>query len=170
MADEVTKETPLLKYFAERMSFPMHTLQPAFDGVHKYGPMLGLVLHREGQFQTELFIVPKEVELLEFHNHPNVDSYEMHLAGDFTFQSHGVDYINPNAVETLGDKTFVDVPSEHVHGVLFRGPGAFISFQYWKNGVKPSSVGEDFEVDHKNENHLKNLKGLDRKDKPVILD
>lgn len=161
---------PLDHYFTHLMSQPFGNLLPALMGIKQYGPMLSIVLDRQGQFQAEMFLVPEGVDLLEFHNHPNVDTYELYITGDFIFESNGVQYQSSLELERLNKRNIVWVPSEHIHGALFKTPGAFISFQYWKNGVAPTSVGEDFEVDHKNENHLKGLKGLDRLDKPVILE
>lgn len=161
---------PLDNYYTHLMSNPFGNFIPALGTVYQYGPMLSIILDRTDYFQLELFLVPKEIELIEYHNHPNVDSYELHLAGDFIFESNKVKYTSSPELLALNQKNPVWVPTEHVHGGLFKTGGAFLSFQYWKNGVLPTSVGNDFDVDHRNENHLKGLKGLDREDKPVILE
>ncbi len=41
----------------------------------------------------------------------------------------------------LAQRTFHRVFSSDVHGANPEGGIAFLSFQYWKNDVKPSSVG-----------------------------
>lgn len=158
------------EYFAYVMSQPFLNLAPVYHGVYQYGKLMSIVLHRQDNYQLELFLVPKEIQLLEFHIHPNVDSYELHMSGDFVFESNNIQYNLSESCLRLVEKLPVNVPSTHIHGGIFKTAGSFMSFQQWNNGVQPTSVGEDFEVDHKNPSHLKGLQGVDRLDKPVIID
>ncbi len=164
------KFNSLADYFEYVMSQPFLNLAPIYHGVYQYGNLMSIVLHRQDNYQLELFLVPDTIQLLEFHTHPNVDSYELHMAGDFVFESNNVQYHLPESCLRLIEKLPVNVPSTHIHGGIFKNGGAFISFQQWKNGVQPTSVGHDFEVDHKNPSHYKDLQGVDRKDKPVLKD
>lgn len=153
------KFSPLPAYVAHVLEKPFNNLLPAFSGVYTYGKTLGIVIDRNDCFQTELFIVPNSVELIEYHNHPNVDSFEMHISGDFVFEINGVKYPSSPEVVHLNQKTLAYVAAEDIHGAIWNSSGAFLSFQYWKNGVKPTSVIEDFKLDENNENHKKGLKG-----------
>jgi len=159
---------PLIAYVNYVMASPFGHLTPSYLGVNQYGPMMAVVLDRSGHFQTELFIIPESVQLIEYHRHPNVETFEMTITGDFIFESNGVKYQSSPEVVQYNKKNLIHVQETHVHGGLFKTAGAFITFQNWKNGVQPTSVGMDFSVDHLNENHMKGLKGLERKDKPVI--
>lgn len=153
------KFNPLTNYVDHVLSKPFNNLLPAVNGIYNYGKVLGVVIDRNDQFQTELFIVPGGLELIEYHNHPNVDSFEMHICGDFIFESNGIKYPSSPELVHLNQKTLVYIPSEDIHGALWKSSGAFMSFQHWKNNVKPTSVILDFKLDENNENHKKGLKG-----------
>lgn len=98
----------------------------------------GVVLYRYGQYQVELFNVKPNSEIVP-HIHPNVDSFEVYVAGDIKFMCNQ-DWFEQNA---LGDK--IRVYPNSWHGGLFgeRG-GCFLSVQKWLNGVPPSFVGNDW--------------------------
>jgi hypothetical protein len=98
----------------------------------------GLVLYRKDNFQVELFICKPFATIVQ-HVHPNVDSYEVQIAGDITFYCDGV------LRDTGGP---VRVRPDSWHGGSF-GPrgGSFMSVQKWLNGVEPKFVGDDWE-DH----------------------
>ena len=152
---------PTLQYYNYIMQTGLNNLRPVFDGMSQFGNVLGIVLDRQDQFQVELFIVPKGLELIEFHVHPNVDSIELPLCGDFTFTTNGTPYKSQALPETLKDKLPAWVGSSDLHGATWAGTGgAFISVQYWRNGVKPTSVTQDFELDENDERLNKGLKGL----------
>lgn len=151
---------PVNHYFEHMMNKKLGDWKPLFHGFNQYGSTTGIVIDRQDQFQTELFIVPEGIELIEFHVHPNVDSIEIPLAGDFTFTSNGVDFRNAEKPERLFDKSPAWVDSESIHGATWRSGGAFLSFQYWKNGVKPTSVIKDFLLDPTQVIHTLGLKGL----------
>jgi hypothetical protein len=137
--------------------------------ITQYGPMLGLVLDRQDYFQTELFIIPEDIKLIEYHSHPNVDVYQMHVFGDFIFESNGFQYKSSSEIKSFNHKLLSNdsiafVPAGDIHGLLVNSASSFMTFQYWKNGKLPESVGNDFILDKDNINHSKGLKGLDRKD------
>lgn len=152
---------PVLHYFNHIMNNNFSNLKPKFDGMSMYGNVLGIVLDRQDQFQLELFIVPKGLELIEFHVHPNVDSVELPLCGDFTFTTLGVPYKSEPLPEALKDKLPAWVGSNDLHGATWAGTGgAFLSFQYWKNQVKPTSVTQDYLLDEDDHHLSSGLKGL----------
>jgi quercetin dioxygenase-like cupin family protein len=98
----------------------------------------GVVLYRYEQYQVELFNVKPNSEIVP-HIHPNVDSFEVYVAGDIKFMCNQ-DWFEQS---TLGDK--IRVYPNSWHGGLFgeRG-GCFLSVQKWLNGVPPSFVGNDW--------------------------
>lgn len=140
----------LLRQYMEAVGVTrMADLRPPVDAFHtRNGRTLGVVLDRRGQFQLELFVVPPGIEIIEFHVHPNVDSFELPVAGSFNFISAG----NPNVFESVGnalrERTAVRVRPEDVHGAVWTPKGgAFFSFQHWLNGVTPTTVINDFDID-----------------------
>ena len=46
----------------------------------------------------------------------------------------------------LSNRLPVNVSRTAEHGVRFKGGGAFLSFQYWRNGKKPTTVGHNFDI------------------------
>lgn len=151
---------PVNNYFSHMMQKSLALFKPLYKGFHSYGSTVGIVLDRQDQFQTELFIVPEGVKLIEFHIHPNVDSIEIPLSGDFTFTTNGVSFDNTEFPDMLMDKSPAWVASNDIHGAVWRSPGAFLSFQYWKNGTPPTSVIQDYLLDENNDKHNNDLKGL----------
>jgi len=98
----------------------------------------GLVLYREGQYQVELFSV-KPNSTIKPHVHPNVDSYEVYIAGDIVFTCDGLDY----AQKELGATIRVRPDSWH-SGIFGNRGGVFLSIQKWGNDVHPKFVGDDW--------------------------
>lgn len=157
----------LKEYYEHIMTMPFMFLNAPVDGMHMYSSTIGVVLHRDGQFQTELFMVPFKVEKIEFHVHPNVDSYELPLSGEFILESNKMDYSSGDTIkDTLFDRYYVNIPHDHVHGASIQGGAAFLSFQYWLNGVKPTSVIEDYILDLSDSRLTDNKSGLD----PEVLE
>lgn len=157
---------PLDQYFINIMARPFGMLKPVT--ITQYGPMLGIVLDRQDYFQTELFIIPGDIKLIEYHHHPNVDVYQLAVCGDFIFESNGVKYSSSPEVIELNQKILAGVPPGHIHGLLVNAASCFMTFQYWKNGATMDSVGNDFVLDVNNPNHFKGLKGLNRDDEKVF--
>ena len=109
----------------------------------------GIVLYRKEEYQVELFI-PQSNSEIKKHIHPDVDSFEVYLCGEIVFNLNDLDY----EPFTIGDS--LPVPSDSFHGGIIGKEGAaFLSIQKWKNGVLPSSVGENW----------KDKKGNDKWDK-----
>ena len=106
-----------------------------------------IVIDRQGQYQTELFIVPPKVKEIRSHNHPGIDSYEHHLAGDFVFTVAGEAFLQYSNGEPLGSVDRLQkVEASAWHGGEFQEGGSFLSFQYWHDGVRPTTVGDSFVV------------------------
>lgn len=139
---------------------PMTMLRPpARDAVRHFvdagGEVRSVVLHRHGQFQTELLsVIPRPGNAgLPEHRHPNVDTVEVFLAGEFGFTKNGrlvnrggrVSPIGADGVAQLCGLQ-VRVRPQDLHGAAPLGEGGwvFLSLQHWLNGVPPSSVGLDW--------------------------
>lgn len=154
-------ESQLLKQYVWALGVTcMKDLRPPDRATYTYGRTLGVVLDRRGQCQLELFIVPPGIDLIEFHTHPNVDSFEVPLAGSFDFISNGVSNLYDSTGGVLGARESVRVRETDVHGALWTPEGgAFLSFQYWLNGVPPTSVTVDFALDAGNVHHRRGLRG-----------
>ena len=105
--------------------------------------VIGFVLHREGQFQTQLFIVEPNVVIPD-HIHPNVDSFEVAIHG-MTFRHYGMTILTPES-DSAGSSIYVHRNDPHGGGSCDDG-GCFLSVQQWLNGVPPTSVGNDWDGD-----------------------
>ena len=147
----MTNFSPLLSYINFVLSNNILNLKPPAKGIYDCasvveGKTMGVVIDRQGQFQTELFIVGPQTSEIVMHIHPGIDSYEMHLSGDFKFIVQGETYNNNSDGRSLKDRfTLEKVDSDFVHGGLFKEGGAFLSFQHWYNGKTPTSVSDIFE-------------------------
>lgn len=143
------------------------------NGVNDFGTdMSSIVLHRAGEYQTELFIAPREwnttrhqrnyhfsdggpMTKVEQHRHPNVDSFEVPLCGKIDFFKNGIPVATPDIVNGISPRgqsklygSFTRIYPGDWHGAAFgAGGGAFMSVQHWVNGVLPSSVGLDWEAE-----------------------
>lgn len=115
---------------------PINT--PHHSVLNYNGTLNGVVLYRQDCYQVQLFIVQPD-SVIDPHTHPNVDSYEVHVGGDIEFMCDDVWYKHVN----YGD--FIRVKPSSWHGGKF-GPagGCFLSVQKWLNGVKPTTVGDDW--------------------------
>jgi hypothetical protein len=112
----------------------------------------GFVLFRKDQIQVQLFLVEPNTEIPD-HTHPNVDSYEVYLAGDLAFRLNG-EMVLPEQIRDMRNEDGVSqslyasvrVLPNAPHGATV-GPrgGAFLSIQHWLNGVPPTSVGDDWD-------------------------
>jgi len=124
---------------------------PMDDAVHFVENVVGTTIYRHGQFQVQLFTATPNTVIPE-HLHPNVDSYEVALTG-MGFTLEGKTVLPMFAADTkchdsdlsIAHYSVVRVLPESLHGAL-AGPkgGAFMSVQHWLNGVKPTSVGNDW--------------------------
>lgn len=99
----------------------------------------GIVVHRHGQFQTQLFIAEPNAKSPP-HTHPNVDSFEVGLYG-MNLNHTGNDI--PASITMAGVAIYVD--HEDVHGgCAGEKGGAFLSVQQWLNDVPPTCVANDW--------------------------
>jgi len=108
------------------------------DAIHFYDKVSGLVIYRHEEFQVELFITQPMTKGLS-HIHPNVDSFEVYLSGDISFDCQG-EIFNTNK---LGDSLRIRPDCWH-GGDFNENGGAFLSIQKWLNGVKPTSIVTDW--------------------------
>ena len=148
-------EPTLEQFITWYMSIPFqYAMSPVLNEFHDFGKFMSIVIYRKDNWQVELFFGLPEAKEAEAHTHPDVDSYEMHLTGKMNFHVNGV-IAADNAItpETSGlsvpltKRSFHKVFSDDIHGASPEGGIAFLSFQKWKNGVKPSSVGINWQ-DH----------------------
>ena len=125
---------------------------PHSNFIHFVEGVTGLTIYRDGQYQVQLFTATPNT-VIPSHTHPNVDSYEVALSGmEF--------YLNDKVVLP---RWYANLPAHHcnlstshyeVVRVLPDSPhsaiagdkgGSFMSVQHWLNGVKPTSVGNDWD-------------------------
>lgn len=123
-----------------------------------------LTIFRVPPFQVQLFLF-SEGSVITPHCHPNVESYECYVAGDMELT---IDYQDGKGLVPTTIKEFI-APDEdgrtRCNGAMLRVPagvdhgghvdcvtagarpvgGAFISIQYWRNGVDPSGVQFDWQ-------------------------
>jgi hypothetical protein len=158
----------LQRYFLKVMRSPFSKFNPT--QITMSGHTISVVIHRDGQFQTELFLVPFQVEKIEYHNHPNVDSYEMSLAGDFVLENNGQIYKSKILDGPLSERPVVKLLHNHIHGADVNKGAAILSFQHWLNGVKPTSVAVDYKIDLTHPSLLSGKKGLDQKTLEIYKD
>lgn len=136
-------------------------LRPPHDFFSKVGGNTGTVLFRQAPFQVQLFLNDPNSEIAD-HTHPNVDSYEVYVAGDVYFRQNGKELLTPDIIATVTPErllgTRLRIHPNDVHGASV-GPsgGSFISIQHWLNGVAPSSVHLDWDGPPLDEGHKKTL-------------
>lgn len=148
----------MLEQFMREWLAKRPLLTPTDSPINIDGSLHGVVLFRKGPFQVQLFIVAPNSEIPD-HVHPNVDSFEVYLSGEMAFRKNGVYVTKWEDAEKLPGFA-LRVKPDDPHGGTF-GPkgGAFLSIQHWLNGVKPSSVGNDWEYrgeDRAGKSHIPN--------------
>ena len=121
---------------------------------HGAAGVVGVTIYRDDPFQVQLFTcTPNGV--IPPHTHPNVDSYEVSLRG-MEFDLHGETVLPLFWTMTPSGDKKSNLPCTHyqvirvlphsLHGAkAHETGGCFMSVQRWLNGVKPSSVGNDWE-------------------------
>ncbi len=145
------KFDPLQHYAHHILSASIYSLRPPAGGAYQSLLTKGLVctvLDRQGQFQTELIMIPHSIKTIERHTHPGIDTFEYHVTGDFQF-SIGADMVPSTIHEgaALGEvNQLVSVPQDLVHGGGFKEGGSFLSFQHYLNGVPPTTVGSSYKM------------------------
>ena len=136
-------------------------LKPPHDFFSKVGGNTGTVLFRQAPFQVQLFLNDPNSEIVD-HTHPNVDSYEVYVAGDVWFRHKGEVLLTPQVIKTVTPQQLVGwrvrIYPQDLHGASV-GPagGCFISIQHWLNGVAPTSVHLDWDGPPLDERHRETL-------------
>src|SRR5271165_1800196 len=95
---------------------PLSNITVGKMGIENGDFLLGIILDRQGQFQTEMFIVPPHIKKIEGHIHPDVDSYELALGGDFIFENNGIrTEFKPNGLSIKDSSVLTYVPHNFNH-------------------------------------------------------
>jgi len=140
-------------HFATQGGF--HRFNPPPDNITVTDGITGIILHREGPFQLELFIVPGDKANIPLHTHPGVDSIEIQFAGGegCIFISEGIRYNFDRPLTTIF------VPEYALHGSEGAEALSFMSAQHWKHGDARRSIIESWTGDMLGKDHLYLLKG-----------
>ena len=151
-ADELAQYAHFILY-SQR---PHQLCVPARAPLRYCDGLRGIVLHREGQFQTQLFIVDPDKTIPE-HLHPTVDSYEVYMYGmTFTNGDRQVvteeDAVKPDeyGFPVHRYKIMRIRPTDWHGGTASKNGGAFMSIQHWLKG-QPTSIGLDWDVEEDGE-------------------
>lgn len=130
---------------------------PPIQAVSNVGVFTGLTLYRRDHFQVQLWIGPPGSVIPE-HSHTDHDNLLMGI--------NGIESFNVNGTDSTYDTTLADTKGRWSHhGIMVRvskydrhsvrfGPdgGAFVSLQYWPNGMIRSAEmdwdGEPISVEH----------------------
>jgi cytoskeletal protein CcmA (bactofilin family) len=135
---------PLVKFARQVLSTSMLQLKAPVEGaIHTYGSINGVVIHRDGNFQAELFVINGNIEIPS-HGHPDIDSIELYVSGDVDLLVEG------KSVMPEGDKHGFMVrvfPNQEHSAHVGPDGGCFMSIQHWINGIPPSSVGLNWSGD-----------------------
>mgnify|MGYP003151623836 FL=1 len=133
---------------------------PFKNPVWRIEDVTSVLMHREGQFQTQMFIVPSDVIIPE-HTHPNVDSFEVYGGGEIFFTHSGrlvhlkedITENKNNTCKTRGHTIRVK-PKDRHGGTFGKEGGVFFSVQHWLNNVKPNCVAKDYTGKTMGKHHL----------------
>lgn len=128
-------------------TLPLGGLNAAANlGAH-YGPVHAAVLHRDGIYQIEMFVVQPDFEI-PVHTHRGTDSIEYPIFGGVKFELGG-----KKPFDHLDDQRFLQfvrgkglrIANDMPHGGrALSGIGAmFLSFQRWTTPMTP--LGDNFQ-------------------------
>lgn len=113
------------------------SLRPPLNSIYKYPGLTTVTLYRRGQYQVQMVSTEPNVAVAE-HCHPNVDSYEVALAG------MGDVAIAELLRNTKNMPMHVHIPAGCMHGGKSSPQGGiFLSIQKWINNIPPTCVGLD---------------------------
>lgn len=158
-----TPSNELLEYvkqfFGDRNPVP----PSVYAGVSFVGDFAQLVLHRSGQFQTQLCLCKPNSEIPD-HGHPGVESFLVHVTGDIDIRIDG------NPIYPRGEPHELEnglcskngccraISAGQSHGATI-GPsgGAFITCQRW-TGEPPTTVELDWDGPALSDEHDKKIK------------
>lgn len=164
----VAKADDALANFAKwyLSDLPNLPARPPMDGaVAVVEGVSGVVLWRDGTFQVQMFVCAPNTNV-PTHTHPDVDSYEAHLTGGIDFYIDGKLTIPQKAASKAGKNgasrcygwtARVRPYTPHSAKVGENG-GAFLSIQHWLNGIKPTSVGENWDGKTMGKTHEQSIK------------
>jgi hypothetical protein len=109
--------------------------------IRHFGVVTTIVLHREGQYQSELVIaLPETDKWPGEHRHPDVDSIEVAVWDCDDLTRNGEPVHGPDLI--YRGRGLVHLLPTDFHGSKATQDGiSLISCQKWLNGVEPSSVG-----------------------------
>lgn len=118
-------------------------------GITNFGNIISMLLYRQAPFQVELFIAHHLTSSFTEHRHPDVDTVEFGLAGDNDLFINGKPGHTREQIAAWLQGNYKAMPirikPEDWHSGAGRTPYSFLSIQKWLNGVKPSSVGLNWE-------------------------
>jgi quercetin dioxygenase-like cupin family protein len=146
---------PLVAYanWASR-NIPVPPLCP-LRAITRVGKFSGLTLHRQGRFQSQLWICDPGSEIPN-HGHPNVDSIQVYVAGQLDL-SVGGQKVMERDTQTNARGIFIRIGPGVKHGATIGPEGAcFLTFQEWLKG-EPESVETDWDGPALSNEHAKFL-------------
>ncbi len=136
-------ETPLTRLMPPDAVVARFTGQPVVL-TESPANVIGVVLHRDGAYQAELFCfaaTPFGGSFAE-HRHPDVDSVELYLSGEIEFN---VVRRGRNDVYQGRRNAPLWINAEDFHGGRIGAAGAtFVSLQRWRTGMAASSIGHNW--------------------------
>lgn len=113
---------------------------------------MGMTLFELKPFRVQLFLFRSEV-LIPDHRHPDVESYEVYVAGDMELTKNGVPQTVREAVIAqfngvcLSNGGMIRIPANSIHGGWINSicsGGAFLSIQYWLKNFSDGSVANNW--------------------------
>lgn len=121
-----------------------------YSGLTRVGSFSGLVLHRQGAYQAQLWLCDPNSHITP-HKHPGVDQVHIFISGSADFTINGQPQVVRDALRELpngrsnANGYAVRVHPGDVEEAKIGPEGwAFITCQHWLNG-KPQSVEIDWE-------------------------
>lgn len=141
----MTPDIPLSDFVLYMLSQPLSHWSPIVDEFYDFGKVTSIILHRWENYQVELFFIMPGETTARLHTHRNVDTYEMAWVGKVGFVVEGVRAEEFEESIPIGERSAMKVDHDQIHAAYPETPGAFLSFQKWLNGVKPTSVGSDWQ-------------------------
>jgi len=151
---DFTPKDELEHYLAEVIK-EKPVLSPPIGGLTFVEGLCAYVVHREGQFQSQLIICAAGTKIPE-HRHPNVDSFEMAMYGmNLTFSGE----LALKEEQNVFGRSIRVRPMDKHGGWAGEKGGCFLSVQHWLNGVPPTSVGLDWDGEDMGEIHRSKIIG-----------
>jgi hypothetical protein len=135
-------ETPLLHWRPPKDSIRVQT-----SGIENGGQIVSVVMDRCGQFQAEFFVLPVSSDRVLSHVHPDVDAVQLFVSGDLSFRVEEHEERYQSLGQKIGESYYIAVPqTAHHSAVAFGQGGSFFTFQAWKDGITPTTIGDKFEL------------------------